>query len=538
MRSDDSHRMDRRERLERGLRLGRRAFLRAASGAVAWLASRPLGASPVERAPEIHRATRNTTRGAIGVRWPRLTRPPKPWKEYAEAPRTRLPRAGRSPSLPLADVVRDFAEAPRFGDAPLTLAELTRVLHFANGVTLEGEPRLRAAPSAGALYAGEVYVLAERVSDLPPGAYYYDVLRHALVRLRAGSSARVVGDALEEPEKLSGAAAVVLLTNVFGRYTWRYANRGYRYALIDSGHIGENLRLAARSAGLVEGSALRFRDDLLNAQIEIDGRTEAVCALHALGRPTSGLERTTAAPAPRFVEAQQANLALPGGERGVIERYHEATKLVPGSPATTPDDRAAARAPVFAARVALGEKRGGPTRSLEACILARRSVDRFDPAPLTLAGLRFIVEIAQGHAALDRADGVDLYLAVHRVEGLDPGLYRYERPAHALGILRGGDLREALVEACLGQRKAGSAAVGFMMVARLRPSGSALGDRRYRDRLLEAGAVGERIYLAAEALGFGARNLAAFRDDPLNELVGLDPRREGVIHLTMAGPEV
>jgi nitroreductase len=62
------------------------------------------------------------------------------------------------------------------------------------------------------------------------------------------------------------------------------------------------------------------------------------------------------------------------------------------------------------------------------------------------------------------------------------------------------------------------------------------GERSYRDLLVEAGAIGQRVYLAAEATGLAARNLAAFRDDELNGLLGLDGRREAVIHLTMFGP--
>ena len=90
--------------------------------------------------------------------------------------------------------------------------------------------------------------------------------------------------ALERPAAVAEAPAAVVLTNVFERYGWRYGDRGYRYALIDSGHIGENLRLVARSEGLADVSPLRFEDDRLNALLGVDGRAEAVCALHALGR--------------------------------------------------------------------------------------------------------------------------------------------------------------------------------------------------------------------------------------------------------------
>ena len=74
------------------------------------------------------------------------------------------------------------------------------------------------------------------------------------------------------------------------------------------------------------------------------------------------------------------------------------------------------------------------------------------------------------------------------------------------------------------------------MAAQLGADGVSARTRLYRDLLLEAGAIGQRLYLAAEAAGLAARNLAAFVDDDLNRLVGLDGRREAVVHLTMAGP--
>jgi nitroreductase len=86
----------------------------------------------------------------------------------------------------------------------------------------------------------------------------------------------------------------------------------------------------------------------------------------------------------------------------------------------------------------------------------------------------------------------------------------------------------------LGQNHAADAAVGFLVTAPVEDT--AQGHRRYRDLLIESGAVAQRLYLAAEALGLVARNLAAFRDDELNGLLGLDGSREAVVHLTMFGP--
>ena len=165
----------------------------------------------------------------------------------------------------------------------------------------------------------------------------------------------------------------------------------------------------------------------------------------------------------------------------------------------------------------------------------RRSIGEARSSTETLADLSFALEMAQGHAALQRARGVNLYLAAHRVRDLDSGLYRYESKTHRLALVRPGDLSRSMTRACLGQEKAGTAAAGFVMVARLPQGVSSIGDRSYRDLLLESGRIGQRLYLAAEAAGLAARNLAAFVDDELNQLVGLESRREAVIHLTMLG---
>ncbi len=514
----------------------RRGFFGIVASTLALLLRGAGAAGAQERASEVHRSTRNTALGALGERGRGLGTPPPPFKPYPGLPRRALPPLTSEPALPLARAVRDYAPAAGFAASPISLGELGRMLYFTNGVTGRTGVgarmvHLRAAPSAGALYAGEVYVLAERVRGLPPALYYYAVRDHRLVEVQAGKFLEEARRGLERPRSVEHAAAAIVLTNVFQRYAWRYANRGYRYALIDSGHIGENLRLAAASAGLAETGPLRFDDDLLNRLLRVDGRGEAVCSVHFLGQ--RGAAAGAGDPARSLVEK---HLVQPLPERaGVIERYHEATKLVEGAP--HPPSRPPAEPPSRISRpgVDLARSPQPLTGSVEQAIRQRRSAREFRPEPIELADLGFVLEIAQGHAGLQRAEGVDLYLAAHRVRDFDPGLYRYEPQAHRLALVRAGDLRRPMVRACLGQRKAGSAGTGLLMVGRLAESAARSGDRGYRDLLIESGGIGQRIYLAAEAAGLAARNLAAFIDDDLNRLMGWDGRREAVLHLTMLG---
>ncbi len=514
------------------VRIDRRDFVRGLAGALGLVAGGPAAAAEPNAVRDIHRATRNTLFGAVGRSlWP-ANPPARRSKLYPGKRRIALPEATARQTRPLCDVLESFSTAER-GPAsdPIELAELARLLHFTNGVTGRGGGRgsefgLRAAPSAGAQYAGEIYVAAERIKGLEVGVYYYDPTQRVLVPIRQGSAFGVVEEAVERPQDLRGAAAAILLTNVFGRYGWRYANRGYRYALIDTGHIGENLRLAARSAGLAEASTLRFQDDRLNALLGVDGRKEAVCALHFVGRPGEG-PRSPAPPTRRFYERQiVAPEAVP--EVSVTERYHLATGLVPGTPAR-PNHQ---REPVAKVSQRFALRGIRPKTSVEECILQRRSAHIFYDRPVPRMALDWIASAADGGSRLG-APGIELVLVVHRVVALAPGLYRFDRQKGRLVLERRDDLRGTLVRACLGQRKAGSCAVAFFLVGEIERARRAAGDRSYRDLLIESGTIGQRIYLAAEAAGLAARNLAAFRDDAVNRL--LDGSERPALHLTLVG---
>ncbi len=529
--------------LERMTDTNRRGFLRILGSLVALLSGRA-SAAPVAKAPAIHRGTRNTRLGALGPRLPK-GRPGPPYKQYPGKPIVVLP-APESSGRSLAEVVKAYRPASAFSGEALSLSQLGTLLHHTNGVTDSADPsqkiRRRAAPSAGALYSGEVYLVAEKVVGLEAGLYYYSVAEHRLVGLRKGSLLEELLGAVERPAALEGASAVVLLSNVFGRYSRRYANRGYRYALIDSGHIGENLRLVGSALGLADASPLRFFDDSLNRLLELDGRDEAVCALHAIGGKAAAGRAEPGSASQLFQDRQQ--IGSKGARirgRSLTERFHEATKLLPTkTSASFPGDPSVSNGKP-AVESAGATRLPTPSTSkmrVTTSIRRRRSARAFDALPLEQTDLSFVLRAAQGNPWLQRTSGVELDVVAHAVAGLDPGVYRYEPRSHRLLAIRTGSLRNEMVGACHGQERAGTAAVGLVMAARLDLDGtnSILGSRRYRDLLIECGAIAQRIYLSAEAVGLAARNLAAYQDDRFNELLGLESRGFAALHLTMLGP--
>jgi SagB-type dehydrogenase family enzyme len=138
--------------------------------------------------------------------------------------------------------VRDFA------DAGLSFEDMAQLLWAAQGIThAEG---LRTAPSAGALYPLEVYLVAGRVATLPAGIYRYDPRRHQLAPTALGDRRPGLAAAALHQTWIADAPAVVVIAAVYRRTDAKYGDRGERYVHIETGHAAENVCLQAVALGL------------------------------------------------------------------------------------------------------------------------------------------------------------------------------------------------------------------------------------------------------------------------------------------------
>jgi SagB-type dehydrogenase family enzyme len=167
----------------------------------------------------------------------------------------------------------------------MTLEELSSLLHSSAGITDTRDPTLafRAVPSSGALYPIELYLVILDVADLEPGVYHYDVQGHRLELLRPGELRREVFQAAVSQEMIWGASLALVMTALFARVQWKYVDRSYRYALLEAGHLGQNVYLAATALGLGPCGIGAYFDDDLNRLLGVDGYDEAVVYLMAVG---------------------------------------------------------------------------------------------------------------------------------------------------------------------------------------------------------------------------------------------------------------
>jgi SagB-type dehydrogenase family enzyme len=183
------------------------------------------------------------------------------------------------------ETLKKRRSAREYTEEPITLLELSLLLFAAQGITgREQGYELRAAPSAGALYPMETYVAAIRVDGLKPGIYHYAVASHALELVKSGDFRGKLTDASLGQEMVGQAAATFIITSIFERSTYKYGERGYRYAYIEAGHISQNLFLQATSLGLGSVCVGAFFDDKINKLIDVDGKKEAAIYIHCVGR--------------------------------------------------------------------------------------------------------------------------------------------------------------------------------------------------------------------------------------------------------------
>jgi SagB-type dehydrogenase family enzyme len=384
----------------------------------------------------------------------------------------------------------DTRPLPRGIDEP---GALGRLLFLTGGVTRVSESRMlddrtyfRAAMSAGNLHPVELYVVGD------DGVDHYDPLAHALTRLRSDPIA---------------AGTAIVLTGIPWRTAWKYGERGYRHLFWDAGAMVANLLAVCDADGVAARVWMGFDDGAVARAIGVDGTTELPLAIVTLG---------TNAGAPDWDAGDELSLEVePISPRPIEFPLVTATHRV-GTLAAADVAAWRAAAAGFGGEPAAGDD-AGPDRDrprIEQVILARGStrIMRRDTAPRAL--------LDEGMAAASRpvpsdftAPGRTLlthFLAVHGIDGVAPGAYRWRADRRELEVVQLGDTRDAAELLCLRQPLGGDSAFTAFHSAELDAVLGALGARGYRAAQLEAGIAAGRLSLAAFALGLGATGLTFF----------------------------
>jgi SagB-type dehydrogenase family enzyme len=191
-----------------------------------------------------------------------------------------LPKEKTKGPLSLEETLSSRRTRRDFQATPLELEELAQLLWSAQGVTGEGGT-LRAAPSAGALYPLDVYVVVGKASvdGLSPGVYRYLPSKHGLEEVASTDLRADMARACLRQSWIADAPVSLVLTAEYGRIERKYGPRGKRYALIEVGHAGQNIFLQAEALGLGAGIVGAFHDAELSKVLRLPGAHEPLIVM-------------------------------------------------------------------------------------------------------------------------------------------------------------------------------------------------------------------------------------------------------------------
>jgi SagB-type dehydrogenase family enzyme len=400
--------------------------------------------------------------------------------------------------------------------------EIATLLQHAAGITSRAQPglALRSAASSGALYPTDLYVVLGAGGALPRGVHYYHPHDHALVRIAADTAA--VTQSLPSDSPLSSAPLVIVFGSTFDRTVTKYGLRSYRYVGLDAGHIAANLLVAAAAIGWTCVLEPLFDDERLAAAVGSNGDGEGVVLAAGCG-PTQLPERSLRTLPPHALPELPER--IDAMELTRLSHRLTSWRLIPGEPLGTgsrprpPEAETPLKLPAASAL----------TMDVFETIAQRRSFRDYARGPLTGSELRALLAAADAAPLLAEARHVEIRILVRALEGLEPGVYRWQPGLRTLAQVARGDVSSKIEQAGLSQELLGRAAVVFAWTL----IDASLGvPRDWRHALIEAGIQAEQIYLAATALGLGACGVGAFYDDEVSALLRGEAR---AVHLMGVG---
>lgn len=475
-----------------------------------------------------HTAT-GYVRGRLGMHRLDWANRPRLSKIFAQPSGQRLPEPAWPPAAPLAASLRPAAAAARSVDA----AQLAAVCALGAGVTARkrlpgGTVAFRSPASAGALYPTEVYLGCNRVAGLAPGLYHYDPERSHLTALRSGAPAAAVAACLHAAPKAVPMASVIV-TGILFRSAWKYRARALRYVLLDGGHLIANLQLAGTAFGLGASLHYDFDDGPLARLLGVDERREvclAVLNLYATGdEPATGEEGA----GPLALEPLGPSTAA-ASRVAPQEVFYEEIRQV-WEAGRRPSGREVRAAPVVArppTRWRPLAARGDPAAAdFVDTLAARRSRRNFVARPLAAAAANELLHLlcdawrTVTTGARPTCGGLQIGFAAVAAEGFDAGVYLLDPVGRRCGQVRAGGQGAAWAAVCLDQQWLQGAGLHVLFMADLDALERDGGARAYRYALLQAGGLGQSVYLAATALGLGACGIGALYDGEAAALLGL-----------------
>jgi len=459
---------------------------------------------------------------------------PQQTKSYPALPAVMLDKDAGLKEKPFWQVMREAGSPSAM--TTFDISSLSAVLGLAYGYTARQRAGsqtylYRSAPSAGALYPVEIYFCGEGIVGLQPGLFHYDIQDFSLQQLRGEDAMASIASALSIPGSEGGWAAL-MLSGIFFRSAWKYSKRAFRYVLMDTGHLLENLVSSLAYAGVTCSVRYDFDDRRLCSLVGLDRHKEAVFVIvdvH-LDKTRHGIEQAGSP-----VEPVRLDAGLMGASR--VSSREKTDDVIEGIYRTSSERRSQSNPSDWVPLVTLPEPREWypvrhqdttvPGTDYGGVVRGRRSRRNFVREPIPVGSFMGLLSLVDATPRSDTgaepcmASVTTGFMAGH-VEGFDRGYYQFSNEGRAYGLLKSGSYVEKLAVICLDQMWLANAGALFLFMANLKALDKACGTRGYRYAMMDAGVLGQRLYLGSTALGLGCCGIGAFYDNEARDLLSLN----------------
>ncbi len=468
---------------------------------------------------------------------------PSVYKVYPGMKYLDLPRPENLPQLSLQEAVAPFRQTQ---PAPLTLNWLSAVLALAYGITgrtRSGEKDFfyRSAPSAGALYPVEIYLASGSIDALAPGLYHYDVAGRGLCQLRVENVMATTGQCLLLNNTSPPPVAAFFLSAIYYRSSWKYRKRAFRYVLLDTGHVLENLVMVLRAHRIEAEVHYDIDRELSDHFLGCDPERETCFACVRIPGSSSPITETHEIHPPlskAVLDASRVSKKEDHFEE--IQQISRAASRLPAHTATSSD---------MSKHLGIFPEKWQPLKTVAPndvfnftnTLMHRRSRRNYIPGELpgkTFWGVLDILSLtSKRHRPPFPPYGSSLAtgLLTQNVENVADGFHLCNFSNNQWGLVRRGAFVPPMAAACLNQMWLQNAALHVCFLANLDQLDRIWGARGYQYAMLEAGRLGETVYLAASAMGLGCCGIGALYDDEARRLLDLN-ESSALLYLVAVGP--
>jgi SagB-type dehydrogenase family enzyme len=491
-----------------------------------------------------------------------------PFRRFAGCQQIPLPLKARELAKPYADLFLPDAPAK-----PLGRENIAILCELAMGLSawkVYGSSRwsLRCNPSSGNLHPSEAYLVLPEVDALAPGVYHYASHDHALEqRCKANQELSAL---------LPAGSFLVGLSSIHWREAWKYGERAYRYCQLDIGHLMAAIRYAAACLGWRVTWQPAWGDDDINSVLGIDRQADFKEA-EAESPDTILLVETLPQPPTLVLDIPALSEACRQGQwqgqaNGLSEEHEFNWPVIEqvAQACIKPETEYMPQATVSEEPPGILKPDYLQTPKATDIIRQRRSAQAFDgTSMLSFSAFCRMLDALMPRKGIPPFDmgaaqgNIHLVLFVHRVEGLNPGLYCLPRSHEGEKLLRTEFSDQfqwqrldnipdnlplyLLVRAKCGQAAhtlschqpiAADSAFSLAMIAEFEHP-LEMGDWMYRQLFWEAGILGQSLYLEAEAAGVRGTGIGCYFDDKVHEILGIQGERlQDLYHFTVGTPTI